>query len=202
MTIKLYGTINSPYVRRARIVARELGAPLEFVSALTPEGQEALKTLTPIGKVPFATFDGEVVFDSHPIVERLMEQHGPGPLRKVSAENKWAESNLMQAIDGIADSGVLLLYGSRFEMPLESPYYDKLRARIQKTAEWLNGQVHGGGFLTPEPRLGIAEIALATTLEWLAFRKPAELKDCPALEELAAAHRERASFAATRPVLD
>lgn len=74
-TIRLYGSFTSPYVRRVRIVAAELGYSYELLETASPEGQARLRERTPIWKVPAAEIDGQLVFDSHTITELLL--HAP-----------------------------------------------------------------------------------------------------------------------------
>ena len=52
MTMTLYGTTTSPYVRRVRVVTLELGLPLTWVDTFTDAGQAALRARSPVWKVP------------------------------------------------------------------------------------------------------------------------------------------------------
>src|SRR5687768_484493 len=107
MAIILHGTITSPYVRRVRIVAQELGLSFNLIDTATEDGQASLRTVTPIWKVPVAEVaPGDQVLDSHSIIERLVADHGPGPLRLARAEERWRESNLHHVIDGALDAAI------------------------------------------------------------------------------------------------
>jgi len=83
--MRLYGTTTSPFVRRVRVVALELGVPVELVSTATPQGDAELRRYTPLWKIPTAVFTeapGErVIWDSHAIIASLIQRHGYGPLR-------------------------------------------------------------------------------------------------------------------------
>lgn len=59
--MKLYGTTTSPFVRRVRIVAEEIGEPIEWINTAVEAGQAQLRALSPIRKVPIAVIDGRVV---------------------------------------------------------------------------------------------------------------------------------------------
>lgn len=74
----LYGTLTSPYVRRVRALAEELGVGFELVDVFTDSGQARLRERNPIWKVPSADFDGQLVFDSHVILDHLLAKHGAG----------------------------------------------------------------------------------------------------------------------------
>jgi len=197
--MKLHGTTTSPYVRRVRIVATELGVPFELVSTVGDEAENALRALTPVWKKPIAEVDGEVIFDSHVIIEHLLRRHGYGPLRTAGGVSWLREHNLMTAIDGALDSGVQVFQLVREGVnPDSAPYLIKQRERVASIMTWLDGQLRGQ-WLTEEPRLGLAEIFLITTLEWMVFRKRYELESHPALEQFRAAHADRESVRSTYP---
>ena len=118
--MKLYGTTTSPFVRRVRIVAAELGVPFEMVSTATEAGMAEMKALSPVGKVPVAVIDGQVIFDSHVIIDRLISQHGRGALGE---RDRWHEANLVSAIDGALEAAIVLFYLRRDKVAFEgSPY--------------------------------------------------------------------------------
>ena len=54
--MRLYGTLTSPYVRRVRIVATEIGVPCELVA---PDAA-LLHAVTPIWKVPGFAFSASI----------------------------------------------------------------------------------------------------------------------------------------------
>ena len=56
--MKLYGTTTSPFVRRVRAVAAEIGEPVELVNTASDAGQAQLREVSPIRKVPVAVIDG------------------------------------------------------------------------------------------------------------------------------------------------
>jgi glutathione S-transferase len=58
-TIELFGTVTSPYVRRVRIVAHELGVSVARTDTADAPGQAALRAFNPLWKVPAARLDGE-----------------------------------------------------------------------------------------------------------------------------------------------
>lgn len=197
--MKLYGTTTSPYVRRVRIVATELGVPFELVSTVGDDAEKALRALTPIWKKPIAEIEGQVVFDSHVIIEHLLRTHGYGPLRTAGGAAWLREHNLMSAIDGALDAGVYLFQLVREGVnPDSAPYLIKQRERVASVMAWLDQQLRGQ-WLTDEPRLGLAEIFLITTLEWMIFRKRYDVASHAALEKFRAAHADRESVRSTYP---
>ena len=198
--MRLYGTLTSPFVRRVRVVARELGIELEFVDTTTPEGQAGLARLTPLRKIPVLEVDGEGVLDSHTISALLLERHGPGDLRLPRASTRWAEDSLIHAIDGALESAIRLFYFiKRDKVDIEPiPYMRTERERVDRTLAWLEGQVRGP-WCTAVDGFGLAEIALVTTLEWVQFRAMADLTAYPKLIAFVAHHTGRPSLLSTRP---
>lgn len=200
--MKLYGTTTSPFVRRVRIVAAELGVPFDLHDTVSPEGQAALRSLNPTWKVPTAVIDGKVVFDSHVIIEVLVRRRGLGPLRPVSSDPvAWAhEQNVMSAIDSALESAINLFYFVRDGIDESAvPYLVKQGERVGAILGWLENQLHGP-WLTDEPRLGLAEIMLMTTLDWLEFRKRYPVDDHAGFAAFRAAHADRPSIRSTYPV--
>ncbi len=195
--MKLYGTTTSPFVRRVRVVAEELGVKYTVVSTAGEDGQAALRSVSPVWKVPAAEIDGHVLLDSHVIVEYLLDRSGYGTLRP--ARDRWREANVHAVIDAMLDSAInvrlLRLDGAD---PEKIAYLAKQRARVASTLDWIEGELRGGHF-TDDPRLGLTELALYTALDWMAFRDEVRLRDRPALAAFMDGHAGRPSLQATGP---
>ncbi|WP_437874804.1 glutathione S-transferase family protein [Sorangium sp. So ce513] len=200
--MKLYGSFTSPYVRRVRVVAAELGVSVDLVNTATDEGQAALRAVTPIWKVPVAEVDvpdggRRVIFDSHAILDWLTAVHGFGPLRPPA--DPWRERNLSNAIDAALESGLELAYLRRDGLPTEgNAFADRQRARIASIFGWLEREASGGGF-SPGGGLGLTELALITALDWMTFRDVYKVAAHPALVAVRAAHEGRSSLKTTLP---
>ncbi len=88
--MKIYGTTTSPFVRRVRVVAQELGEPIERVDTATEAGMAELRGVSPIRKVPVAIVDGAPVFDSRAITRALVARHGAWGTRDRGARATWS----------------------------------------------------------------------------------------------------------------
>src|SRR5689334_20579236 len=126
--MKVYGTPTSPYVRRVRVVALELAVPLDLVDTRGPEGQAALRKVSPTWKVPVLVRDGrEPLYDSHVIARALVRDHGPGALR-VPADPD-AEANLVtvaeSALDALTNAYQLELGGDVSALPYVAKQKDR-----------------------------------------------------------------------------
>lgn len=198
--MRLHGTFTSPFVRRVRVVGRELGHALEWVDTSTPEGQASLQRLSPLRKVPVLEVGGVGVLDSHAICDLLLAQAGGcGELRRPRAATQIAEGNVINAIDGALESAIRGFYFRRDGVDSEAiPYMRGERERVVRTLAWLDGQVRGA-WCTADDGFGLAELAMVTTLEWMQFRAVARLEGYANLLALMAAHAQRPSLVETRP---
>lgn len=194
--MKLYGTTTSPFVRRVRVVAAEVGAPYELVNTAPDEGQAALKAVSPIWKVPVAELGERIIYDSRVIIDWLTTFRGWGDLRAPS--DQWREANLVNAIDGALESGVQLFYLKREGVdPMALPFGTRQVERMNAVFTWLGGELGKGGF---GDGLGLPEVSLIACFDWLDFREvyPTARHD-DAFATLRATYRERPSLADTRP---
>ena len=200
--MKLYGTTTSPFVRRVRVIAAEVGEPVELVNTATPAGQAELRALSPIWKVPVAIVEpavagGTLIFDSRAIIEWLTTTHGWGEL--APSRGRWRDQNLLNAIDGALDSVIQLFYLRRDGIAVEgTPYATHNLTRADAVFQWLATQLaaDGRGF---GDGIGLLEISLIAALDWMDFRKTYPTERAAALESVRAAWRDRPSLAATRP---
>ncbi|MCK6551411.1 glutathione S-transferase family protein [Myxococcota bacterium] len=198
--MKLYGTYTSPFVRRVRIVAEEVGAPYTLVDSSKDEGQAALRAITPIWKVPVAELDGTVILDSHVIVDFLLESWGHRKIRTVTSANRWREKNIHNVIDGALDSAINLFYLKRDGASEDIAYLAKQKGRVEAAMDWIEKQLDDGWF-TDERRIGLTEIALVTAIDWMTFRDAYPVTRHPGLARFRDVHRDVASFTSTAPRL-
>jgi glutathione S-transferase len=155
--LRIYGTQTSPYVRRVRIVALELGLAHELIDTSTEKGLEALKAITPIWKVPVAEVDGVPVFDSAVINEMLLRLHGPGPIARPDPHDIILR-NVVTVIDGALDSLINSFYLAKDGVTAEqASYLQKHQDRAASAMKWLEGRARsrcaprwgGCAFATP-----------------------------------------------------
>jgi glutathione S-transferase len=198
--MKLYGTTTSPFVRRVRVVAQEIGVPIELVNTAPDEGQAALRAVSPIRKVPVMVLaEGKTLFDSRAIIDWLKTNRGWGGL--AAAPDAWRELDLLNAIDGALDSIIQLFYLRRDGVAIDgTPYAIRQLERAAAIFAWLGTQLapHQLGF-TGSKQLGLVEISLICALDWMDFRQTYDTASLTALQPLRSHFRERASLVATRP---
>jgi len=195
--MKLYGTTTSPYVRRVRVVAHELGEAVDRVDTATDAGMAKLREVSPIRKVPVAEVDGRRLYDSRAIVDWLTTTRGWGELARAS--DPWRELNVVNAIDAALDSVIQLFYLRRDGIAIDgTPYAIRQLDRADAIFGWLAGQLttDGRSFGTG---FGLAELALISTLDWMEFRNTYPVGTLTGFAALRAAWADRPSLIATRP---
>lgn len=198
MSIHLFGSLTSPYVRRVRIVLKELGQPFDWTDTTTDAGQLELRRATPLWKIPVALIDGETVFDSAVITQRLLQEVGPGPLSPYQPAD-WQTRNLTTVIDGVLDSLINAFYLRKEGVTADqAPYLRKQIERAAASMEWLE-QAAVGPWLTSSQKFGLPEIALLTALEWMRFRATYPVENHAHLMQFLAAHGDRSSVQTTKP---
>jgi glutathione S-transferase len=114
--MKLIFSQSSPFVRKVRIAAIELGLidKIEFVTATVVPGQpndQYMHEVNPLKKIPALILDdGEVILDSYVIVEYLDELAGGGKLIPVSGPTRWRVKSDHSLLQGMLDSMLLCRY--------------------------------------------------------------------------------------------
>ena len=169
--MKLYYTQKSPYVRKALVVANEIGIEdkLEKVdcSTATPVNPDA-SNANPLKKIPALELDdGTILFDSPVICEYLDTEFGNGSLFPSELSARWIALRFQALADGLLDAGVLIRYENT------------LRPESLRWDDWGSGQMAkiDGALADLEAhaelfgdRVDIGTISVACALAYLDFR--------------------------------
>lgn len=157
----VYGATTSPYVRRLRIMMRDLDFELKHLSIFDPNDRKELKQLSPVMKVPVLKInqDSQLLYDSRAIFNYLNRKH-------FKQEISLADENIMTVIDGINDSMVILVMMGRFGMEVneEMPYIKVQRERVIEGFDYLNS------LWTEDRRWDYPAICLYSLIDWAMFR--------------------------------
>ncbi|MGI9449498.1 MAG: glutathione S-transferase N-terminal domain-containing protein, partial [Geminicoccaceae bacterium] len=122
--MKLHFAIASPYVRKVRVVAMELGLDdrIELLNrAMTPVSEEEeLNADNPLGKIPCLITDGgQALYDSRVICEYLDSQAAGESVFPDDGDARWTALRRQALADGILDATV----GTRYETFLRPKEY-------------------------------------------------------------------------------
>lgn len=198
--MKLYFNPASPYVRKVRVTAHELGfaGEIELISiSLTPVSpSDALRSSNPVGKIPALILaDGSALYDSPVICEYLDALAGGGRVFPAAGAARWTALRRQALADGIMDAAVL------------ARYEEAVRPKELRWQEWVDGQ-----FLKIRTALDALErekldtcdigtISIACALGYLDLRFPSEAwrTSRPGLTAWLASIGNRPSLVATAP---
>jgi glutathione S-transferase len=198
--MKLYGTTTSPFVRRVRVVAAEVGEPVDRIDTAPDAGQAQLREVSPIRKVPVAVIDGRTIYDSHAIIDYMTMTRGWHAV--APARDRWADLNAINAIDAALDSAIQLFYLRRDGIAIDgNPFAQRQLERCDAIFAYLGGQLAPDrrSFASTAGDFGLAELALISTLDWMDFRQTYPTERAASVETVRAAWRERPSLVETRP---
>ena len=198
--MKLYGSLTSPYVRKARILVREKGLPCEFVVADAWAADNPIPALNPLGKVPvLALDDNDVLFDSPVIVEYLDSLKTPALLPAPGAE-RWQTLRWQALADGLLDAVVTRLLETR--RPPAQQSAENIRRqeeKIVRSLEYIARHSGAGPWLVSE-RFTLADLVVGVALEYTDFRYPHAWREHhPRLGQWLAGISARPSFVDTLP---
>jgi glutathione S-transferase len=167
--MELYGSLRSPYVRKVRCVAKELGIDEQIslkTATNTPQITDpVLDDVTPIGKIPVLRLpDGEIILDSLLICERLdaltavPRLLGTGPARS-------ANLFLHTVGDGMIDAAFRWVAEEwRPGDAMSKVIQNLMIAKLKRSLDWLDAR----DLNATQPMLG--EITVAIALAYIDFR--------------------------------
>jgi len=169
--MKLYSHPVSPFARKARIIAHELGIKLEIVHIESARNDANLRNINPLKQIPVLVLDdGSSLFDSPVICEYLNHTGGgkffPGMNIFKHNSGRWKALGLAALGDGIADAAVAWRYEKT--EPEERRNLDRI-ARCQAT---INAGLDALERVTFAKDPTIGEISVACALGYIDFRLP------------------------------
>ncbi|WP_332685363.1 glutathione S-transferase family protein [Bosea sp. (in: a-proteobacteria)] len=204
--MKLYQSATSPFVRKVRLTAAELGLSAEIemldVSDAYKKGgplarEENIVKVNPLGQVPtMLTEDGTVLADSRVICEYL-NHRGKGEIFPSDPGKRWNALMEQTVGDGLLDAALLSRYEGllRPEERQWQPWRDGQMAKLHAALAVIEQKAATFG-----DRVDIGTITFASALAYLDLRF-ADLdwrKDHPATAAWFAAIEARPAFAANR----
>jgi glutathione S-transferase len=164
--MKLYTNNASPFARKCRVIARELGLVLEEIRTL-PFQDESFRRINPLAKIPALLLeDGSMLIDS-PVICEYLNARGGGkffPEGVWRSGKKWKALGLAALGDGIADAAVAYVVAGR-----QDPVPEAVRARHLNAVLAGLDALERTKFADP-PTIG--EIACACAIGYVAFRLP------------------------------
>ena len=203
VSMKLIGSLTSPYVRKVRIVflEKKVDVDLELENVWAADTKIALNN--PLGKVPCLILDdGGAIYDSRVIAEYVDTLSPVGKLIPAGSRERATVKTWEALADGVDDAGIL----ARLEVTL--------RPTEQQSSEWLERQMGkidaalaqmslelGENAWCHGNQMTLADIAVGCALGYMLFRFPnvAWQAQYPNLDALYQKLMQRPSFAETAP---
>ena len=201
--MKLLYQTHSPYARKVLVAAHELGLQhhIEVVhhdTSPTRRNDEVF-TLNPLGKVPVLIVDdGPALFDSSVICEYLDGLHSGIRIIPVEHDARFRALRRQALALGMADAGIAARWEAE-RRPEASRWPPMLQGQLEKLAAACDLLEQELGDAPPAEAVpDIGDIALATTLSWIAFRHVYPFADGrPRLSAWYARFSQRPSMLAT-----
>jgi glutathione S-transferase len=200
--MKLYYSALSPFVRKVRVAAMELGLDkkIELVTvATTPVAMSAdLVKVNPLGRLPtLVTDDGDLLIESSLIVEYLDSLSG-GKIIPASGADRWRVKRTEALADGLMDSAILVRYET-FLRPAERRWPEWIAGQQQKVNQSLDA-LEGQAWVFDD-KVDAGKIAVGCALGYLDLRFPdlGWRKRCETLGRWYDAFAKRPSMEATKP---
>jgi glutathione S-transferase len=165
--MKLLGSVTSPFARKVRVVAEELGLGDRVTLVPTDTSDPALGVVNPLGKIPALILeDGEALYDSAVIVAYLDHLAGNRMIPATGPE-RWRVLRLEALADGIADAAVAAVMEKRRPAASRSADFLTLqRGKIVRGLDRLETEV------ARFDGLDAGMVATGVTLGYLDFRHP------------------------------
>ena len=198
--MKLYGSLTSPYVRKARVLIREKNLACEFVLADAWAAESPIPALNPLGKVPVLVLDnGQTLFDS-PVIVEYLDSLKPPPLLPAAGEARWQTQRWTALADGMMDAvATRLLETRRPDIQQSAENIRRQEAKVARSLDYTERHMSDGAWLM-SGHFTLADLAMALALEYTDFRYPHEWRGRhPRLATWLAGISVRPSLAETRP---
>lgn len=172
MKMKLYSSMTSPYSRKVRVAAEELGLADLIEEVMTDPFNPPPEFLAanPLSKIPtLITEKDEALPDSSLILEYL-QTRGHGLVSLPRGTRRWAALRRYQIAEGIMDAAVAtVLEKRRPEGIVYTTYLDRQVVVIRRGLDTLNLEASA---LMLEGPVSIVEIATGVALSYLDLRMP------------------------------
>jgi len=190
-------TPGSPFARMARVAIREWALPVEEVEVAFPPPAEVV-ALNPLGQVPVLSLEGEAIFPTLIILERLWTMAGLRDAAYDPARDRQLLATVLAAGDALVAASDQRWAGLGPVAPNTVGHDPAERhlAPVRATPDWLETNPRmtaSGDGVTPPP------IALACLMLWIEARGGLGWPVPPRLAETVAPLDRRESFRRTRP---
>lgn len=170
---RLRYTPNSPFARKVRVVAHELGlAPsLELVHTALRTADPDFWRDNPLAKVPvWITDDGTRLQDSNVICGYLNDEHAGGRLLPARGSARWRDLTLISLADGMTEAGMLARRERNRAAGSDEQFIAQELGKLSRGLDQLADHADRGDVGENAEGLGLAATAVACSLGWIELR--------------------------------
>ena len=201
-TMKLIGSLTSPYARKIRVVLAEKKIDYEWVIDSPWVDGNQIAALNPLGKVPVLVLDDEsTLYDSRVIAEYLDTVAPNNRLIPASGRERIGVKRWEALADGVLDAAVAAFLESGRPDGERSPSsIERQRGKVNRALKAMSDELAAQSWCHGNS-LSLADVAAGCALGYVSFR----LADIPWSEQYPnLAHlyeklMQRPSFAETKP---
>lgn len=163
--MKLYYSAPSPYSRKVRVTAIELGLALDLQSVNAMAWDTGYEAINPVNRVPALVLDGgRVLFDS-PVICEYLDVEAGSRLLPVAGDGRWQVLRLQALGDGLMDAAVPRRHEVARPLEQQSPERIRLyRRSIDQILDCLESEVDALA------EISVGTISIASALSYLDFR--------------------------------
>ena len=193
--MQLFYSSMSPFARKVRVVAFELGLAerLELVTA-APYTEETVRAINPLSKIPVLIPDeGAPIYDS-PVICEYLEHLAGRSLTPAAGSARWTALTLQALADGLGDAALAIVRERLRDGDPRQDLFDRQTATLVAALDLLERQT------PPADRFEIGEIAVAAQLAYLDGRAVLDWREGrPSLAAWYETASQRPSMVATAP---
>lgn len=168
----LYCSRTSPYSRKVRVVAAEMGIDERIDEIIVDPFQPPAEFLAanPLSRIPtLITENGEALPDSSLIIDYLCTR-GEGIEPLPSGAERWGALRRVAVAEGVIDAAVAsVLEKRRPESIVYTAFLDRQQDVIRRSLDLLEAEISG---LRGDERPSVQEVTVGIALSYLSFRMP------------------------------
>ena len=171
--MKLLARPASPFARKVRVMAREIGLnnKIEEIMFSSPEEmKEEMPKYNPLGKIPTLILDDQtVIYDSKVICEYLDFMHKGEKFFPIQSDVRWKTILLQALADGVAEA-IIIAAMNKFMRPKEYVHEPAISYQLEKVDR---GLLEINSTVDKFEQLGkIGPLSVACTIGYIDFRFP------------------------------
>jgi glutathione S-transferase len=163
--MQLYFAYPSPYSRKVRVVAHELGIALDLVEVNALAWDNGYGAINPLNRVPALLRDDATVLVDSPVICEYLDVLAGSPLLPTTGDARWSTLTRQAWGDGLMDAAVPRRHETTRPQNLQSP--ERLKLYRRSMDQVLDHLEHAINTLS---EIDLGTISIACALSYIDFR--------------------------------